>query len=261
MIRVNLLAVSPGSAPPREWLPREQRSAAVGLGLLLITAVGVGGWWWYLRQQHTGVEAKIEAANAELTRLKAVAVLVERATTRRTELGERLALIERLRATQRGPVSMLEMLSRALPDGLWLMEIKQTGATVQIEGRAMSERWVTDFAEFLQNSGLFKRPVEIVTTLDEALEESAVVRFVVKAEAAPPPPEKALTAVTAASPAPPSGTPAVAPDAPSAAPPAPATPRTPPLTDDVVPAAPATAAAPPATSGTGTAGGPGGSGL
>jgi type IV pilus assembly protein PilN len=259
MIRVNLLAVSPGSAPPREWLPREQRSAIVGLSLLILTGIGVGGWWWYLKQQHAAVEAKIEAANTELTRLKAVAVLVERATTRRTELTERLALIERLRATQRGPVSLLETLSRALPDGLWLMEIKQTGSAIQLEGRAMSERWVADFAEFLQNSGLFKRPVEIVTTLEEAVEDQAVVRFVMKAEAAPPAVEKAVTAVTSAAPA---GAPATSgPAAPQPGTPPSSGPATAPETPAPVPAAtPASTSTPPPAGGT-TNAGSGGSGF
>jgi type IV pilus assembly protein PilN len=272
MIRVNLLAVSPGTAPPREWLPREHRAAAVGLTLLLITALGVGSWWWYLHQQHKGVEAKIEAANTELTRLKAVAVLVDRATARRTELSERLALIDRLKAMERGPVDLLETLSRAIPDGLWLLEIKQTGASVQIEGRATSERWITDFAEFLQNSGLFKRPVEIVTTLDEAIEESTVSRFVLKAEAAPPPPAPPATAVTSASPAPPSGAPATTTASPAATGQAPSSSSAaapqgagapsdlpPTAAGPTTPATPPAAAAPP--SGTGTNGNSGGSGL
>jgi Tfp pilus assembly protein PilN len=254
MIRVNLLATSPGAAPPREWLPREQRSAAVGLLLLLGTAVGVASWWWYLQQTNTTVEAKIAAANTELTRLKAVAVLVERATTRKAELGERLALIERLRTTMRGPVRLLEIVSRGVPDGLWLMDIKQAGSAVQIEGRAMSERWVTDFAEFLQNSGLFQRPVEIMTTLDETMEETPVVRFVMKAEAAPLAPVVSAAMTTAPPAAPPAGatSPAAAPSTPSAPDvmPAPGTSATPPA-----PTAPAT---PP---GAGSGGAPGGSGV
>jgi Tfp pilus assembly protein PilN len=257
MIRVNLLATSPGAAPPREWVPREQRSAMLGLLLLFGTAIGVGAWWWYLRQTNVGVEAKITAANDDLTRLKAVAELVERATARKTELSERLALIERLRTTMRGPVSLLETLSRALPDGLWLMEIKQQGSIVQIEGRAMSERWVTDFAEFLQNSGLFLRPVEIVTTLDEPVEEQQVVRFVMKAEAAPPAPAAPAAAITSAAPVPQGPVTASAP-----------APATPPASSDVAtapapvtppPAPAATPAVPPASSGTGRA--PGGSGV
>ena len=70
MIKVNLLSTTPGVAPPKEWIPKEQRSALMGLGMLFITAVGVGGYWWYLKREHNSIDAKIATAEAELVRLK-----------------------------------------------------------------------------------------------------------------------------------------------------------------------------------------------
>jgi type IV pilus assembly protein PilN len=201
MIKVNLLATSPGAAPAREWLPREQRSALVGLGMLVITAFGVGGWWYYQHAQSSSIQARITAAEAELTRLKEASRLVDELGARRAELSERLSLIERLRSGKRGPVTLLETVSRSVPEGLWLLEIKQAGLSVQVDGRAMSLTAVTDFTERLQNSGLFRHPVEILTTLTETVEETAVVRFSVRAEALPPPadtPDPAPTTATAA---------------------------------------------------------------
>ena len=74
-------------------------------------------------------------------------------------------------------------MSRSLTDGLWLMELKQQGAVVQMEGRATSLTAVTDFVERLQDSGVFDRPVEIVSTSMELLDDTSVVRFAVKAQA------------------------------------------------------------------------------
>ena len=111
---------------------------------------------------------------------------MEKTTAKKNELAERLNVIERLREAKRGPVSLLETLSMSLPDGLWLLEVKQTGRTVQVDGRAMSLSAVTDFAERLQNSGVFNRPVEILTTAAETFEETAVVRFSVKADVVAP---------------------------------------------------------------------------
>ena len=186
MIKVNLLATNPGAAPAREWLPREQRSALVGIALVVVTAAGIGGAWWYLQRQRTTLEAEIASAETELVRLKDAAKLVERATARKTELAERLSLIERLRAAKRGPVNLLETISRSLPDGLWLTDMKQNGAVVQFEGRATSLTSITDFAELMQNSGLFKRPVEILTTSNDVIEERAVVKFAIRAESEKP---------------------------------------------------------------------------
>jgi type IV pilus assembly protein PilN len=184
MIRVNLLAQGPGAAPPREWVPREHRQALLGLGLLLVTVVGVGGWWWYLRHQLGETEVRIAEGEARLEQLKDAQKLLEAATNRKNELAERLALIDRLRAAKRAPISLLETVSRSVPEGLWLVEIKQTGTVIQVDGRAISLTSVSDFAEGLQRSGLFKMPVEILATTTEVVEENDVIRFSLKAEAA-----------------------------------------------------------------------------
>lgn len=186
MIKVNLLATNPGAVAPREWLPREQRSALGGVGVLMLTALALAGYWYYQTSQRAAIGTQIAASQAELTRLKEAAAVVERTNARRTELGERLALIERLRASKRAPVSLLETVSYSMPDGLWLLEIKQAAATVQIDGRATSITAITDFTERLQNSGYFLRPVEILSTSTEAIDDVALVRFVVKAEVVPP---------------------------------------------------------------------------
>lgn len=184
MIRVNLLTQGPGAAPPREWVPREHRQALLGLGLLLVTVVGVGGWWWYLRHQLAQTEVRISEGEARLEQLKDAQKLLEAATNRKNELAERLALIDRLRAAKRAPISLLETVSRSVPEGLWLVEIKQTGTVIQVDGRAISLTSVSDFAEGLQRSGLFKMPVEILATTTEVVEENDVIRFSLKAEAA-----------------------------------------------------------------------------
>jgi Tfp pilus assembly protein PilN len=183
VIKVNLLTTTPTLAEPkRAWIPPGQRSAVLGLVLLFGTAAGVGGYWWYLRGQGADVETRIRDREAQLAQLKQAAALVEQANARKAELGERLSLIERLRGSKRGPVVLLETVSRSVPEGLWLIEFRQTGLTVQIEGRALSLTSVTDFAERLQTSGLFRHPVEILTTTTEIVEETPVIRFAVRAE-------------------------------------------------------------------------------
>lgn len=182
MIRINLLGTIP-NAPRRSWLPANQRSAAAGLGLLLATAGGVSGWWWQTARAQADVNRKIASAEAELARLKSVATLVDRAVARKLELTERLGLIDRLHRTQRDPVELLETISRSVPEGLWLLELKQVGPAIQIEGRAMSLTALTDFVERLQTSGRFAHPMDIVTTNMETVQDASVVRFALKGTA------------------------------------------------------------------------------
>ena len=182
MIRINLLGAIP-RAPRRAWLPADQKSAAVGLLLLMGTALGVGGWWWQTARAQRAVDVEIAAAQAEITRLKTAALLVDRAVGRKLELTERLALIDRLHRTQRDPVELLQTISRSVPNGLWLLELKQSGASFQIEGRATSLTALTDFVERLQTSGRFAHPVDIITTNMEVVQDASVVRFALKASA------------------------------------------------------------------------------
>ena len=182
MIRVNLLGNVP-HAVARPWLPANQKSAAAGLAILVLTAVGVGGLWWQVSHDRAQVDVKIAASEAELTRLKSVSLLVDRAVAQKLELTERLGLIDRLHRTQRAPVELLQTVSRSVPDGLWLLELKQQGNAIQIEGRASSLTALTDFVERLQTSGRFDHPVDIVTTNMETVLETSVVRFALKASA------------------------------------------------------------------------------
>lgn len=207
MIRVNLLAATPGTAPARVWLPPEQRSAILGLLMLAVTASSIGGWWWMLDSERASVDASILSAETEIERLKGVAKLVEYAAARKAELAERINLIERLRATEREPVTLLETVNRSLPDGLWLLDLKQTGNKFQIEGQALSLTYVTAFSEQLQDSGFFVRPVD-VNTKTEMVQDTSVVRFVLKAAAVDKTPavnKPAAAAPGAAAPAPAKG--------------------------------------------------------
>jgi Tfp pilus assembly protein PilN len=85
---------------------------------------------------------------------------------------------------KRDPVELLMAVSKAVPNGLWLIEMKQlSGDMIQVEGRALSLTAVTDFVEALQTSGRFERPVDIITTSMESIGEQTAVRFAVRGHA------------------------------------------------------------------------------
>jgi type IV pilus assembly protein PilN len=111
---------------------------------------------------------------------------------RRTMLQQRVALIEDLRKGQSGPVHLLDEVSRALPDRLWITQLKTQDGDVRIEGRTTSLTALSDFVGNLESSGYFARPVEILDSQVEPQREQGgatpgdVVKFGVRAQFALP---------------------------------------------------------------------------
>ncbi len=192
MIRINLLAVE------REKPKRRAGGLSVGQKLtiacsvvLVFTAVGIVWWFWYLQQEERRLDRDIAAAEQETMRLREVLSQVQKFETQRAQLQQRVALIEELRKGQTGPVHLLDEVSRALPDRLWLTQMnedKKDGA-LMIDGLTNSLSALSDFVANLEASGYFKRPVEIVNS--QVQPQTELVRFTVKAMfemLAPPPP-------------------------------------------------------------------------
>ena len=96
-------------------------------------------------------------------------------------LTERVALIEQLRHVQSGPVRMLDEISRSLPDGLWLLELRQEDERVFVVGRARTLTALSDFIANLEDSGQVAPPVEILDSHLEDAPQGEVVRFDLRA--------------------------------------------------------------------------------
>lgn len=182
MIRINLLAVE-REQKKRPSLLATQKVAIAGSAILAAAALFLGWRFVSLRQESARVDAEIKAAQLETQRLRTVLQDVQNFEARKQQLQQRVALIEELRKGQSGPVRMLDEISRALPDRLWLTTLTQDATGVKLEGRTTSLTALSDFVGNLENSGYFARPVEI---LDSQVENNQgagdVVRFSVKAQ-------------------------------------------------------------------------------
>lgn len=184
MIRINLLAVERGA-------PKKVRAAGGGVTtaqrvtigaalILLTTLVTIGWWYWSLHTRAIRLDEEIAAAEVKAQQLRSVLAQVQKFETRKAVLQQRVTLIEQLRRGQSGPVHVLDEVSRALPDRLWLVTMGQRENTYTIEGRTTSLTGISDFVSNLEASAWFKG-VEI---LDSQLDQTAqgdIVRFTIKA--------------------------------------------------------------------------------
>jgi type IV pilus assembly protein PilN len=166
MIRINLLAAERAVAKKKLAIPLGQK-LTVGCTLLLIAAGLFIGWrYWSLSRESTTVDKQIADAQQEAARLHSIIAQVQTFEQRKTQLSQRVTLIELLRQGQMGPVHMLDQISRALPAQMWLTEVKQSAGTdfVIIDGTCTTQTGVSDFVANLEASGYFKRSIEIVNT-------------------------------------------------------------------------------------------------
>jgi len=196
MIRINLLTIDRGGATTKKKAPGVTAAQRVTIGaalILLSTVVFVGWWFWSLRQQNQQLDDQIVRAETEANQLRSVLAKVQQFEARKAQLQQRVTLIEQLRRGQQGPVHILDEVSKALPDRLWLLSMQQHGADFTMAGQTTSLTALSDFVANLEASKWFKRPVEIVDSTVEPTPNGDLVRFTVRAtsdnpEAPPPPP-------------------------------------------------------------------------
>jgi type IV pilus assembly protein PilN len=185
MIRINLLAAEREKSKKKGvTLGTTGQKMTVGCTLILLLAGMFVGWrYWVIARDSNALDADISAAQSETARLHSVILQVQQFEQRKAQLQQRVVLIEQLRKGQTGPVHMLDQISRALPQMLWLTELKQAGGDVVIDGRCTTLTGLSEFVSNLEASGYFKRSIEIVDTKSEmaGTPPSELIKFTIKA--------------------------------------------------------------------------------
>jgi type IV pilus assembly protein PilN len=174
MIRINLLAADRALPKPQRTFIAPAQRVTVGAGLMVVlTAAGIGWWYWSLQSESGRVDAE---------QLRSVLSQVQKFETRKAQLQQRVTLIEQLRKGQTAPVHLLDEVSRSMPDRLWLTGLSQQGTSLTIDGQTTSLTSLSDFVTNLEGSSWFKRPVEIIDSqVDHNEQTGELVRFTVRA--------------------------------------------------------------------------------
>ena len=188
MIRINLLAVDRAVTGTKKkavtaspGVTTAQRVTIAAALILLSTVVGVGWWYWSLQTASRKLDEDIARAEVEAQQLRSVLAQVQRYETEKARLQQRVTLIEQLRRGQTGPVHILDEVSKALPERLWLVSMGQRDKDFTIEGRTTSLTVLSDFVASLESSAWFTKPVEILDTAVDQTPNGDMVRFTVRA--------------------------------------------------------------------------------
>ena len=155
MIRINLLGVERAKTRKLPAFTIQAKQLTVACSLILVAGFGGVGWWyWSLTQSAAQVETDITTAQQELQRLQSVLAEVRQFEGRRTQLQQRVQLIEQLRAGQTIPVQLLDHVSRSIPELLWLTDMEQKDQALTIQGRSNTLAATADFVTNLRSSNL-----------------------------------------------------------------------------------------------------------
>jgi type IV pilus assembly protein PilN len=136
--------------------------AAIGL----IGAVGY--WYWYnaeLKERREVVEQKTQEAR----KLEAIIKEVEQYQRRKDSLQRRIDLINQLKQNQKGPVRIMDQISRDLPDLVWLDKMSIGGGRVTLSGRGLNPNAIALFIENIKKDPYFEEPtVNQMTKVSDA---------------------------------------------------------------------------------------------
>src|SRR3954471_23253576 len=128
--------------------------AGIAIGLLGIAAA------WYLQNQKTEAKkAGVAQGPREVDQMASVIKEVEDFKEKKAELERKIGIINDLKANQRGPVRVMDYVSRALPELLWLDSMSMRSSSITVEGRAFNTNAVANFIDNLDKVPEFDEPL------------------------------------------------------------------------------------------------------
>jgi type IV pilus assembly protein PilN len=181
MIRINLLAVERERGKRGTLIAPAHRITIAASLIILATTLVIGWWFWSLRQSSIEVDDNIAKGEAETQQLRSVLAQVQKFEARKAQLQQRVTLIEQLRRGQTGPVHVLDEISKALPDRMWLTELSQKEDEFKIDGMTTSLQELSTLVANLEASRYFTKPVDIVDSQVQAEKGAEIFKFTVKA--------------------------------------------------------------------------------
>jgi type IV pilus assembly protein PilN len=156
MIRINLLATG---AKARQAKPQYdvRAQALLGVGAIVIT---LAGCWWYSSSLDSEIEAQKElkqSKETQVAQLKEQVKKVQDFEQKKKLLEDRNRIIDQLEQSRMGPVKVLDHVSQSVePLKVWLTRLGVSSNAVELEGKALTNDDVVEFANNLRRTEYFE---------------------------------------------------------------------------------------------------------
>lgn len=173
MIKINLL---PSKRKPAKRLTPFQQQIIIGAFVLVISAGGMGFWWWNMQLRINELKSEKAAAEAKIAQQENMLKEVKNVEEEKKKVDEKIEVIRGLQANQTGPVRLLDEISVLLPKGVGLTALSQKGEDVDLEGTAFTNNELVGFIDKLKVSPLFS-DVFLVVSEQAKLEGVEIYRY------------------------------------------------------------------------------------
>jgi len=128
------------------------------VGLLLLGGLAALGYWFVMKRELDQRKETVEQRTIEATKLEAIIKEVEDYQKRKDSLQRRIDLINQLKQNQKGPVRIMDQISRDLPDLVWLDRMDIAGGRITLSGRGLNPNAIALFVENIKNDPYFEEP-------------------------------------------------------------------------------------------------------
>jgi len=128
------------------------------IGLIVLGLVLAGGYWFLTKRRFADAEEKKATRTAEAQKLETVIKAVEDFQKQKDNLQKRIDLINQLKQNQKGPVRIMDQISRDLPDLVWLDRMDITNGKVTLAGRGLNPNAIALFVANIKNDPYFEEP-------------------------------------------------------------------------------------------------------
>ena len=168
MIKINLVregravrgaGAAPAAAAAAAAGPGASNINNILIVALLLLAVLAGLGYWFLQKRALDARQDIvDQRTVEAKKLEAIIKEVEDYQKRKDSLQQRIDLINQLKQNQKGPVRIMDQISRDLPDLVWLDRMDISGGRISLAGRGLNPNAIALFVENVKNDPYFEEP-------------------------------------------------------------------------------------------------------
>ncbi|HEU4889037.1 MAG TPA: PilN domain-containing protein, partial [Thermoanaerobaculia bacterium] len=125
--------------------------------LVLGVLVALAYWFWHKRELKNR-EAVVAERTVQAQKLESIIKEVEEYQQRKDNLQQRIDLINQLKQNQKGPVRIMDQISRDLPDLVWLDSMDINAGRITLSGRGLNANAIALFIENVKNDPYFEEP-------------------------------------------------------------------------------------------------------